>query len=172
MPSDTRDERSELEMFGITRIIGTTLAAAVLGTALIGGGTALADTSTNAPVPQATRDRVDRAALDALHAVLDRMVDDGRMTAAQRDAVADAVKRADWDGFSIERLSDILGGLQRRGVITKAQRDVIVDAVAHADRNIDRLVRVLDRLTAGGLLSRDQRDAVIDAAHRADWDGF
>ena len=158
-------------MSGITKIIGAALAAAVLGTALMGSGTVLADTSTNT-VPQAAHDRVDRSALDALRTVLDRMVDDGRMTPGQRDAVADAVRRADWDGFGVARLNEILGALEHRGTITRAQRDAIVDAVAHSDRNVDRLVRVLDRLTDRGVLSRDQRVAVIDAAHRADWDGF
>ncbi len=48
---------------------------------------------------------------------------------AQRDAIVDALHRADWDGFSIERLGDILQGLVDRGVITRAQRAAILDLV-------------------------------------------
>lgn len=157
------------------KILGSTLAATVLGTALVGGGTAFAASSAPshpAAAQDGSGDRVDRAALDAFRQVVDGMVADHTMTAEQRHDVFGAARRADWDGFSVDRLGDILGDLLAKGKITQAQRDAILDAVAHADRNVERLNAVLDRLVDRGVLSRDQRDAVIDACHRSDWDGF
>lgn len=49
------------------------------------------------------------------------------LSTAQRDAIVDALHRADWDGFSIERLGDILGGLVSKNVITSRQRAAILD---------------------------------------------
>ncbi len=162
-------------MFGITKILGGTLAATVLSTALISGGSAFAAgavQSAPAAVADKTHERVDGAALDAFRTALNDLVKDHKLTPAQRDAIMDAAKKADWDGFSVERLGDILGGLVSNGTITSAQRDAILDAVRHADRNYDRFVRVLDRLTRHGVISRDQKDAVMDAVKKADWDGF
>ncbi len=48
---------------------------------------------------------------------------------AQRDAIVDALHRADWDGFSVERLGDILQGLVSKSVITARQRAAILDLV-------------------------------------------
>lgn len=56
----------------ITKILGTTLATAILGTALVGGSTALADSASTTAGAPATHERVDRAALDALRSALDR----------------------------------------------------------------------------------------------------
>jgi hypothetical protein len=49
------------------------------------------------------------------------------LSIAQRDAIVDALHRADWDGFSVERLGDILGGLVSKSVITARQRAAILD---------------------------------------------
>jgi len=49
------------------------------------------------------------------------------LSRAQRDAIVDALHRADWDGFSIERLGDILQGLVDHGVITARQRAAILE---------------------------------------------
>lgn len=51
------------------------------------------------------------------------------LSTAQRDAIVDALHRADWDGFSVERLGDILGGLVSNTVITGRQRAAILDLV-------------------------------------------
>jgi len=51
------------------------------------------------------------------------------LSTSQRDAIVDALHRADWDGFSVERLGDILQGLVDRGVITKTQRAAVLDVV-------------------------------------------
>jgi hypothetical protein len=51
------------------------------------------------------------------------------LSTAQRDAIVDALHRADWDGFSVERLGDILGGLVSKNVITARQRAAILDLV-------------------------------------------
>jgi hypothetical protein len=48
---------------------------------------------------------------------------------AQRDAIVDALHRADWDGFSVERLGDILQGLVDKNVITARQRAAILELV-------------------------------------------
>ena len=153
------------------RILAVSLAAAVFGTALV-AIPAFADTTSTAPVTIAPpTDRQVNVAIDALRDVLDAMVDRSVMTLAQRDAVVDAVRTADWDGYSIERLGDILGVLVRRDVISARQRDTILDGVRHSRANIFRLAVVLDTLTPA-VLSRAQHDAIVDALHRADWDGF
>jgi len=160
----------------LAKILGTTLAATVFATAA--GGSVLADSRTTTGTPStkpaatAPADRTNQRAIDALRDVLDRMVDEHKLTAKQSDAVIDAAKRADWDGFSVERLGDILMALVRHDVISIRDRDAILDAVRHSDRMTFRFVAVLDRLTANGTLSRDQNDAIRDTLHKADWDGF
>ena len=155
------------------KILAVSLAAAVLGTALV-AGPAFADSTTSAPATAAVTPPTDRqvsVAIDALRDVLDTMVDHSALTTAQRDAVVDAARAADWDGYSIERLGDILGALVRRDVISARQRDAILDGVRHSRANLFRLAVVLDTLTPA-VLSRAQHDAIVDALHRADWDGF
>lgn len=163
-------------MFGIAKILGGTLAATVMSTALISGGSAFAAGTNQATAPvvrsDEAHDKVHYAALDAFRQTLNDLVKDGKLTTLQRDAIMDAVKKADWDGFSVERLGDILGGLVKNDVITAAQRDAILDAVSHADHRYDRFVRVLDRLADHGVISRGQKDAIVDAVKKADWDGF
>jgi hypothetical protein len=51
------------------------------------------------------------------------------LSTAQRDAIVDALHRADWDGFSVERLGDILGGLVSNNVISGRQRAAILELV-------------------------------------------
>ena len=158
-------------MPALLRIVAISLAVAVFGTALV-AIPAFADSTS--PTPTAITPPTDRqlnVAIDALRDVLDAMVDHKVMTPAQRDAVVDAVRAADWDGYSIERLGDILGVLVRRDVISARQRDAILDAVRHSRANLFRLAVVLDTLTPV-VLSRAQHDAIVDALHRADWDGF
>ena len=155
----------------LAKVFAPILAATMLGTGAL-GTVAFADTTpTTAPAPVAT-DHTFQRAIDALRDVLDRMVDNGLMTATQRDAVADAAKAADWDGFSVERLGDIIAPLVANGTITARQRDLILDAVRRSDTLTFRLAATLDRLTDRGILSRDQRDAIVGALHRSDWDGF
>ena len=155
----------------LAKVLAPMLALTMLGTGAF-GTVALADSgSTTAPTPVAT-DHTYQRAIDALRDVLDRMVDHGVMTAAQRDAVVDAARAADWDGFSVERLGDIIAPLVANGTITARQRDAILDAVRRSDRVTFRLAATLDRLTDQGILSRGQRDAIVAALHKADWDGF
>lgn len=51
------------------------------------------------------------------------------LSPAQHDAIVDALHRADWDGFSILRLGDILQKLVDHGVITAAQRFAVLDGM-------------------------------------------
>ena len=155
------------------KVLAVSLAAAVLGTALV-AVPAFADSTTTAPATTAITPPTDRqvnVAIDALRDVLDAMVDRSVMTPAQRDAVVDAARAADWDGYSIERLGDILSVLVREDVISARQRDAILDGVRHSRANLFRLAVVLDTLTPA-VLSHAQHDAIVDALHRADWDGF
>ena len=157
----------------LTRLLAPTLAATILATGAFGGTAVLADSgTTTAPSAAAPADHTHQRAIDALRDTLDRMVDAGVLARAQADAVVDAAKRSDWDGFSVERLGDILAPLVANGVITAKQRDTILDAVRHSDRVTFRLAATLDSLRDRGILSRDQVDAIRDALHRADWDGF
>ena len=64
-----------------------------------------------------------------LAVTLDRMGDQGILSRDQRDAIVAALHRADWDGFSVERLGDILTGLLRNGTITERERAMILDGV-------------------------------------------
>jgi len=64
-----------------------------------------------------------------LAVTLDRMTDQGILSRDQRDAIVAALHRADWDGFSIERLGDILAGLVKHGVLTARERGLILDGV-------------------------------------------
>jgi hypothetical protein len=156
------------------KVLGTTLAGTVFATAAIGGSAGFADTTpATATAPAvAAADHTNRHAIDALHDVLDRMARDGVMTLRQRDAVVDAVRKADWDGYSVERLGDILGVLVKGDVISARQRDAITGGVARSDKVLFRFAVVLDRLTDNGTISRDQNDAIRDALRKADWDGF
>ncbi len=155
------------------KVIATSLAVAVLGMALAAAPASADDgTSTASPATVAApTDRQLNVAVDALRDVLNAMVDHDAMTPARRAAVIVAVRRADWDGYSIVRLGDILDPLVARGVITAGQRAAILDGVRHSRRNVFRLAAVLDTLTPS-VLSPAQRDAIVDALHRADWDGF
>ena len=162
-------------MSALMKITGTALAAATLGMALL-AVPAFADTTTQpaATTPTVVAPPTDRQvnlAIDALRTVLNAMVDHGAMSPAQRDATVDAVRRADWDGYSIERLGDILAVLVRNDVITARQRDAILDGVRHSRNVVFRLARTLEELTPR-VLSYAQRDVIVDALHRADWDGF
>src|SRR5579859_8295119 len=75
----------------LAKVFAPILAATMLGTGAL-GTVAFADTTpTTAAAPVAT-DHTFQRAIDALRDVLDRMVDNGLMTATQRDAVADAAK--------------------------------------------------------------------------------
>lgn len=158
----------------LATIFAPVLAASMLATGTL-GSVALADTTstrtTAAPAPVAT-DHTFQRAIDAFRDVLDRMVDNGVITKSQRDAMVDAAVKADWDGFSVERLGDILAPLVANGTITARQRDLVPDAVRHADKVSFRLAATLDRMRDQGILSRDQRDAIVTALHKADWDGF
>lgn len=163
-------------MPALMKITGTALAAATLGMALL-AVPAFADTTTQpatvaAPTTVAPpTDRQVNVAINALRDVLNAMVGRSVLTAAQRDAVVDAARRADWDGYSTLRLGDILGALVRGDVITARQRDAILDGVRHSRITIFRLARTLEDLTPR-VLSFSQRDVIVDALHRADWDGF
>ncbi len=160
-------------MSAFSRILGAALAATVLGTGLL-AGTVFADStpaSSTAPAVTAPTDHQNKIAIDALRDVLSTMVSRGVLTATQRDAIVDAARRADWDGYSIERLGDILSVLVPK-TISAAERDAVLAAVRRSDHVLFRFAEVLDRLTDRGVLSRDQHDAIIDALHRADWDGF
>ena len=64
-----------------------------------------------------------------LAVTLDRMSDQGILSRDQRDAIVAALHQADWDGFSIERLGDILARLVANGTITARDRWVILDGV-------------------------------------------
>ncbi len=156
----------------LAKLIAPVLAATVLATGAF-GTVALADTTTptTAPVPVAT-DHTYQRAINALRDVLTRMVDNGVITAMQRDAVVEAAKAADWDGFSVDRLGDILVPLVANGTISARQRDLILDGVRRSDRVTFRLAVTLDRMTDQGILSRDQRSSIVAALHTADWDGF
>ncbi|HEV2249707.1 MAG TPA: hypothetical protein VGT60_04290 [Candidatus Limnocylindria bacterium] len=155
----------------LATVIAPALALAMLGTGPF-GSVAFADTgSTTAPAPVAT-DHTFQRAIDAFRDVLDRMVDAHVLTPEQREAVVAAAVQAGWDGFSVERLGDILVPLVANGTISAAQRDAILDGVRRSDRVTFRLAVTLDRLGDRGLLSRDQRDAIVTALHRSDWDGF
>jgi hypothetical protein len=157
------------------KILGTTLAGTVFATAAFGGGAVLADTTPAAsatPALTAPADHTNTVATDALRDVLGRMVQGGILTDRQRDAVVDAVVKADWDGYSLHRLRAILDTVVDKGIITGREADAIVDAVRHSDRTVFRLANVLDALTDKGVLSRDQTAAIVAALHRADWDGF
>lgn len=72
--------------------------------------------------------RHSRADLFRLAVVLDTLTP-AVLSRAQHDAIVDALHRADWDGFSIERLGDILKGLVDRNVITARQRAAILDGM-------------------------------------------
>jgi len=155
----------------LAKVLAPVLAITMLGTGAL-GTVALADSgSTTAPTPVAA-DHTFQRAIDALRDVLDRMVDNGVITATQRDAVVDTARRADWDGFSVERLGEIIAPLVANGTITARQRDLILDAVRRSDKVTFRLATTLDRLTDNGILSRDQHDEIVAALHKADWDGF
>ena len=155
----------------LAKLFAPMLAASVLATGAF-GTVAFADTTpTTAPVPVAV-DHTFQRAIDALRDVLNRMVDNGVLTTAQRDVVVDAAKTADWDGFSVERLGDILTPLVVNGTISARQRDTILDGVRRSDRLTFRLAVTLDRMTDQGILSRDQHEAIVAALHTADWDGF
>lgn len=157
----------------LASILAPLLAATVFATGAF-GSTANADTTTPttaAAAPVAVEHTVQRA-IDAFRTVLDRMVDGKVISPAQRDAAIDAAVKADWDGFSVERLGDILRPLVANDTLTATQRDLILDAVRRSDQLRLRFARTLDRMTDHGLLSRDQRDAIVAALHTADWDGF
>jgi hypothetical protein len=62
-------------------------------------------------------------------ATLDRMSDQGILSRDQRDAIVAALHKADWDGFSIERLGDVLAHLVKDGAITARERAMILDGV-------------------------------------------
>jgi hypothetical protein len=64
-----------------------------------------------------------------LAATLDRMTNQGILSRDQRAAIVAALHRSDWDGFSIERLGDILAGLVTSGVLTAHERDLILAGV-------------------------------------------
>jgi len=66
-----------------------------------------------------------------LATTLDRMTDQGILSRNQREAIVAALHKADWDGFSIERLGDVLAGLVKSGVLTSHERDLILDGVRH-----------------------------------------
>src|SRR5690242_1771433 len=173
MDNAGRHPEKENEMPAFLKILAVSLAAAVLGTALV-AVPAFADSTTSAPATTAVTPPTDRqvnVAIDALRDVLDAMVDRSVMTPAQREGVVDAARAADWDGYSIERLGDILSVLVRKNVISARQRDAILDGVRHSRADLFRLAVVLDTLTPA-VLSRAQHDAIVDALHRADWDGF
>lgn len=158
-------------------VIGKLFAPALAITMLSGtfGTTALADStppSTVGTAPAVATDHTFQHAIDALRDVLDRLVDGAIITATQRDAVIDAARAGDWDGFSVERLGDLLTPLVTNGTLSATQRDRILDAVRRSDRLSFRLARTLDRMTDTGFLARDQRDAIVEALHKADWDGF
>ena len=72
--------------------------------------------------------RHSRANLFRLAVVLDALTP-AMLSHAQHDAIVDALHRADWDGFSIERLGDILKGLVDRNVVTARQRAAILDGM-------------------------------------------
>jgi hypothetical protein len=164
------------EMPAFMKLIATSLAASILGMSLA-AIPAFADTTpapSTAALTTATSVPTDRqvnVAIDALRAVLSAMVDNGALRAEQRDLVVDAARRAEWDGYSIERLGDILGELVSKNVISARQRDMILDGVRHARNTVFRLAAALEILTPR-VLSTAQRDAIVDALHRADWDGF
>lgn len=155
------------------KLIATSLAVAILGMALA-AAPAYADDGTSPASPTTVAPPTDHqlnVAVDALRDVLNVMVDHEAMTPAERAAVIVAVRRADWDGYSIVRLGNILEPLVARNVISARQREAILDGVRHSRRNVFRLAVVLDALTPS-VLSPAQRDAIVDALHRADWDGF
>jgi hypothetical protein len=76
--------RSDKEMFAITKILSGTLAATVISTALVSGGSAFA------AVSDGSHDKVDHAALDAFRTTLNDLIKDDKLTASQRDAIMDA----------------------------------------------------------------------------------
>src|SRR2546428_12387932 len=157
------------------KVLGTTLAGTVSAPAASGGGAVSAASppaASTTPAATAPADHTNRVAVDALRDVLDRMVREGILTERQRDAAVDAVRNADWDGYSLRRLREILDTVVDKGVITGREADAIVDAVRHSDKVVFRLANVLDTLTDKGVLSRDQTAAIVAALHRADWDGF
>ena len=154
----------------LTKLFAPALALAMLGTGL--GNVVLADTTAPASPTPVASDHTAQRAIDALRTVLDRMVDQGVMSRDQREAIVDAARRADWDGYSVERLGDILAPLVANGVITARQRDAVLDGVRRSDHVSFRLATTLDRMVDHGILSRDQRGAIADALHKADWDGF
>ncbi len=157
-------------MPAVMRYLAASLAASIFGLSLA-AVPALADSSAPTAAVAPPTDRQVSVAIDALRGVLNVMVDHAALTAAQRDAVTDAARRADWDGYSIERLGDVLGVLVRNGVISARQRDAILDGVRHARNTVFRLAAALEDLTPR-VISTAQRDAIVDALHRADWDGF
>src|SRR5438445_472404 len=113
------------------KILGTTLAGTVFATAAFGGGAVFADSTpavSTTPAATAPADHTNRVAVDALRDVLNRMVRDGILTDRQRDVVVDAVRKADWDGYSLRRLREILDTVVDNGVITGREADAIVDA--------------------------------------------
>src|SRR5206468_10211322 len=61
--------------------------------------------------------------------VLDTLTDKGVLSRDQAAAIVAALHRADWDGFSIDRLGRILAELVRHGVISAAQREAIMDGM-------------------------------------------
>lgn len=158
------------------KLIAASLAASVFGMTLAAApvfADSASSTPTTAPVTVAPpTDRQLNVAIDALHDVLNVMVDRGAMRPEQRADVLATARAADWDGYSIERLGDILQPLVARDVITAAQRDAILDGVRHSRANIFRLAVVLDRMSDQGQLTAAQHDAIVDALHHADWDGF
>src|SRR5207244_9206420 len=98
------------------KILGTPLAGTVFATAAFGGGAVFADSTPAAsttPAATAPADHTNRVAVDALRDVLNRMVRDGILTDRQRDVVVDAVWKADWDGYSLRRLREILDTVVR-----------------------------------------------------------
>jgi hypothetical protein len=157
----------------LVKLFAPMLAASLLGSGTL-GTSAFANTTPTAaaaPTPIATDHTVQRA-IDALRDVLDRLVDAKVLSPGQREVVVTAAVTRDWDGFSVERLGDILSPLVANGTISARQRDAILDGVRRSDRVIFRLAVTLDRLSDQGILSRDQHDAIVAALHHADWDGF
>src|SRR5439155_20345910 len=114
------------------KILGTTLAGTVFATAAFGGGAVFADSTpvaSTTPAATAPADHTNRVAVDALRDVLNRMVRDGILTDRQRDVVVDAVWKADWDGYSLRRISEILDTVVFHSVITCRVADAMVVAV-------------------------------------------
>ena len=64
-----------------------------------------------------------------LAVTLDQMSDQGILSRDQVSAIVSALHTADWDGFSIERLGDILARLVANGTITARDRWMILDGV-------------------------------------------